>query len=36
MCRKIIKKGRVRQTKGERSHMEIFRQKIKGKNPNKQ
>jgi hypothetical protein len=27
---------RVRQTKGERSHIEIFRQKIRGKNPNKQ
>jgi len=27
---------RVRQTKGERSHIEILRQKIKGKNPNKQ
>jgi hypothetical protein len=24
------------QTKGERSHIEIFRQKIKGENPNKQ
>jgi hypothetical protein len=27
---------RVMQTKGERSHIEIFRQKIKGENPNKQ
>jgi len=27
---------RVRQTKGDRSHIEIFRQKIKGKNPTKQ
>jgi hypothetical protein len=29
-------KRRVGQTKGERSHIEKFRQKIKGKNPNKQ